>query len=132
MKRSCLQIEKSVKKNRLLAAASTSGEAIPGVPATDTLKEVTPAGFVTRTLDRSRIVAVQTPQVFRKSLLDQAFRQLGSRSRDFSDCSGLIEHCGARVRVVEGNQRNMKVTTQVDLALARALLAGGAAAEGSL
>jgi 2-C-methyl-D-erythritol 4-phosphate cytidylyltransferase len=91
--------------------------AIPGVPVTDTIKRVT-AGSV-ETLDRSHLVAVQTPQAFRASALRAAHRGLG----DATDDAALIEAAGGRVVVVAGDPDNMKVTGPGDLEVMALLFA---------
>lgn len=88
--------------------------AIPGVPVTDTVKRVTVADNVTtvaETLPRDELVAVQTPQAFRRSVLEAAHASEGEASDD----AGLVEAHGARVVVVEGEIGNSKITRQGDL-----------------
>jgi 2-C-methyl-D-erythritol 4-phosphate cytidylyltransferase len=109
--------------NRLLAAVKSSGAVIPGVPVTDTLKEITAKGYIRRTVDRSRIWAAQTPQVFSRSLLEEAFRRVGRNSSLYTDCSGLVAQAGNRIRIVDGDRDNLKVTHLRDLKLVRDILA---------
>ncbi len=104
---------------RGIGAAQESGAAVPALPIADTVKEAD-AGIVVRTLDRSRMIAVQTPQLFRYDLLLRAHREV---SADVTDDAAMVEALGERVRVFEGDQRNVKVTTAEDLALVEALLA---------
>jgi len=92
--------------------------AIPASPVVDTVKEVGPDGHLV-TLDRSRLVAVQTPQAFRAELLRRAHRA-GS---DATDDAALVEAAGGRVVLVEGPPDNIKVTSPSDLILAAALAA---------
>jgi 2-C-methyl-D-erythritol 4-phosphate cytidylyltransferase len=108
--------------NRLLAAVGTAGAVIPGVPVTDSLKEITPKGYVRRTVDRSRIWAAQTPQVFSRSLLEEAYRRAGPAASQYTDCSGLVAQAGNRVRIVDGDRDNLKVTHPRDLKLVRDIL----------
>ena len=90
-------------------------------PTRRTVKEVGEDGIVLRTLDRSRLCArVQTPQVFRYKLLLRAHREI---TADVTDDAAMVEALGERVRVFEGDRRNMKVTTTEDLALVGALCA---------
>jgi 2-C-methyl-D-erythritol 4-phosphate cytidylyltransferase len=102
-----------------LQAARETGAAVPVVPLTDTIKEVDETGFVARTLDRSRLVAVQTPQVFRYDLLLRAHQQV---REDVTDDAAMVEAIGGRVKTFEGNPRNIKITTIEDLMLAEAYL----------
>ncbi len=105
-----------------LAAAQATGAAVPVLPLSDTVKEVE-GERVVRTLDRSRLRAVQTPQAFRYDLLLTAHRGAAGEA---TDDAALVEALGVPVRVFPGSPYNLKVTTPADLALARALLAGGA------
>lgn len=107
---------------RGLAAARETGAAIPVVQLVDTVKEIDGGGTVVRTLDRARLRAVQTPQVFRYDLLLRAHREVPD---DVTDDSMMVERLGATVRTFEGSRRNVKVTTPEDLALVEWLLASG-------
>lgn len=110
--------------DRLLEAVAKHGAAIPALPATDTLKERTATGFVKRTLDRSKIVCVQTPQAFRRALLARAYADNRDVAR-ITDCAGVVEATGAKVAIVPGERENLKVTEPMDLAIAASLLAEG-------
>ena len=76
-----------------------------------------------RTLDRSRLWAVQTPQAFRRTALEDALDQPAEVLARATDDAGLVEARGGVVRVVESSARNLKVTTATDLKLAELLLA---------
>ena len=89
--------------------------AVPALPVPDTVKRVE-GEAVEETLDRERLVAVQTPQAFVASVLRDAFSTL-QQSVAKSDCAGLVEARGGRVRVVEGDRRLLKVTEPADLEL---------------
>lgn len=91
--------------------------AVPGVSLPDTVKAVA-GGAVAETLDRARLVAVQTPQAFRGAVL----RRAHEGDPDASDDAGLVEAIGGRVVVVPGEIANAKITTHHDLVVARALL----------
>lgn len=92
----------------------------PAVPVVDTLKLVEAGGRVVRTVDRSGLWAVQTPQVFPRDVLVEAH----ARDRaGATDDLALVERAGGRVRVVEGERYNVKVTYAEDLDLVAALLA---------
>lgn len=99
---------------RVLDALRSSGAdaAVPAVPVTDTLRRV--GGH---TVDRSGLVAVQTPQAFRAAALRAAHRD----DAEGTDDASLVEASGGRVVVVDGDQANIKITTPVDLVLAEAL-----------
>ena len=92
--------------------------AIAAAPVTDTVKEADGDGRVTRTLDRSALWAVQTPQVFRAHVLRRALAVAGSALDTASDDASLVEAAGGSVRVVPAPPGNIKVTRPVDLRLA--------------
>lgn len=98
------------------AVAAGADAAIPATSLTDTVKEVGPDGHLV-TLDRSRLVAVQTPQAFRAAIL----RRVHSAGHDATDDAALVEAAGGRVVVVEGPADNIKVTAPADLIMATAL-----------
>lgn len=112
---------------RALTAARETGAAAPAVPLADTVKEAGPEGLVVRTLDRSRLWAVQTTQAFRYDLLLRAHREVKA---DVTDDAAMVEALGALVRLFEGSRTNLKVTTAEDLVLVEALLRKTAAAGG--
>jgi 2-C-methyl-D-erythritol 4-phosphate cytidylyltransferase len=96
--------------------------AIAAAPVTDTVKETYPDGTVIRTLDRSRLWAVQTPQVFRAETLRRALDVDDELLAAATDDASLVEAAGGSVRVVEAPPENFKVTTAADLARAEAVL----------
>jgi 2-C-methyl-D-erythritol 4-phosphate cytidylyltransferase len=104
----------------VVAAVLSEGvdAAIPGLPVSDTIKRVDDAGTVTATLDRSELVAVQTPQAFRADLL----RRAHATDADATDDAARVEALGATVRVIPGEARNLKITTPADLRTAEHLL----------
>lgn len=103
---------------RGLEAARATGAAIPVVPLKDTIKHVRD-GHVVGTPPRAEHVVVQTPQVFRRDLLEQA---LASTDADVTDEAALLEALGVRVATFPGDERAFKVTTPLDFQIARALL----------
>ena len=107
---------------RLLRAARRSGAAVPALPVGPTVKQVSPRGVVVKTLKREGLWEVQTPQIFRKALLGEAFRRAGRLKEEVTDCAALLERTGHRVKVVMGDPINLKVTTPMDLVVAEALL----------
>ena len=111
---------------RGLEAAQATGAAVAAVPVTDTVKVVEEGGRVVETLDRSRLWAVQTPQVFRRDLLEAAFAQVRD---DVTDEATMVERLGHTVHVFPGDYGNLKVTTPQDLAIAEAILASRGVAE---
>ena len=95
------------------------------MPVSDTIKEVADDGrTVARTLDRSRLWAVQTPQVFRRAALDRALLDAPDELlASATDDAWLVEQAGGQVRVIASGPENLKVTTAIDLRLAEMLLA---------
>jgi len=96
--------------------------AVYATPITDTLKRVSSGDVIERTISRENLYAVQTPQVFRKEWLLRAHEQARATSLVATDDAQLVESIGGRVKVLQGNRWNMKVTFQDDLVVASALL----------
>jgi 2-C-methyl-D-erythritol 4-phosphate cytidylyltransferase len=109
---------------RVIAEADACDAAILGIPAMDTVKEVkraslpTDVALITATIPRERVVLAQTPQVFRASLLLEAFARAHQDGVMASDEAGLIERIGRDVHVVVGSERNLKITRPGDMELA--------------
>ena len=101
-----------------LQAAQASGAAIPVLPVKDTIKRVD-GNRVLHTIARAEHVVVQTPQIFRRDLLERA---LALHDDDVTDEAALIEELGIAVATYPGDERAFKVTTPLDFALARTLL----------
>ena len=97
--------------------------AIAAVPMTDTVKEAASDGRVVRTLDRSPLWAIQTPQVFRADVLRRALERDAAALAAATDDATLVEDAGGVVRVVESFPENIKVTRDSDLRIVEALLA---------
>jgi 2-C-methyl-D-erythritol 4-phosphate cytidylyltransferase/2-C-methyl-D-erythritol 2,4-cyclodiphosphate synthase len=116
--------------DRVLAGLDRADGAIPGLAVADTLKRTTAAGLVADTVDRANLWRAQTPQGFAFGLILAAHRAAADAGRDdFTDDAALAEWHGLAVAVVEGAERNRKITTAEDLAMAQAEVgraAGGA------
>ena len=97
--------------------------AIAAVPMTDTVKEAAPDGRVMRTLDRSALWAIQTPQVFRADMLQRALQRDAAALAAAPDDAALVDEAGGVVTVVDSFPENLKVTHESDLRIAEALLA---------
>lgn len=104
---------------RVVAAAEERGAAVLAAPVADTVKQVGPSGQVVRTLPREQLVRSLTPQVFRVSLLRQAWQQ--EKPALWTDEASALESLGVEVQAVPGDPRNIKVTKPEDLALLRGL-----------
>jgi 2-C-methyl-D-erythritol 4-phosphate cytidylyltransferase / 2-C-methyl-D-erythritol 2,4-cyclodiphosphate synthase len=109
---------------RTVAAASETGAAIAALRAQDTVKQTNSEGAITATLPRERIYLAQTPQAFRVPVLRDALRLVG----EATDEAMLAERAGHTVRVVDGDPRNLKITTPDDLTMAEHLTTGSAPA----
>ena len=107
--------------DRTVRAANSYGAAAPGVPVKDTIKTVE-GGIVRETPDRSLLKAIQTPQVFDRDLLHVALEKAARDGAQITDDCSAVELLGMSVRIVEGDERNIKVTTPLDLKLAEMLL----------
>ena len=107
--------------DRTIRAAHTYGAAAPAIPVKDTVKVVT-GGIVTTTPDRSTLKAIQTPQVFDVDLLKGALKKAGQDGAAITDDCSAVELLGYKVKIVEGDERNIKVTTPMDLKIAQMLL----------
>ena len=107
--------------DRTVRAANSYGAAAPAIPVKDTIK-VERSGLVESTPDRSRLRAVQTPQVFDFDLLRGALQKAREDGAAVTDDCSAVERLGMKIRLVEGEERNLKVTTPLDLKIAELLL----------
>ncbi|MBQ3111873.1 MAG: 2-C-methyl-D-erythritol 2,4-cyclodiphosphate synthase [Firmicutes bacterium] len=106
----------------VLAAAEAHGAAILAAPVIDTIK-LNDGGLVGDTVDRSRLAAAQTPQVFRRALLDAAYAAADASA---TDDAALVEALGQRVQLVFAAHPNFKLTTPADMQMAAAIIGGSA------
>lgn len=105
----------------VIAAVRAGADAVvPVLPLADTVKEVDSAGWVRRTLDRATLRAVQTPQGFRRLVLERAHQS--AAGGDSLDDASLVEALGLTVRTVPGDPAGLKVTTRADLLTLAALV----------
>lgn len=107
--------------DRAVRAANTYGAAAPAIPVKDTIK-VEQGGLVAATPDRAALRAVQTPQVFDFDLLRGALAKAEAEGAQVTDDCSAVERMGMKVKLVEGDERNIKVTTPMDLKIAAMLL----------
>jgi len=108
--------------DRVVAAAARCGAAAPAVAVKDTVKAVREDGAVEETLERERLRAVQTPQVFESSLLKAALQSALESGAPVTDDASAVERLGKVVFLVEGEEENLKITTPADLILAEAVV----------
>lgn len=107
--------------DRTVRAANSYHAAAPAIPVKDTIK-VVKGGVVTATPDRSKLQAVQTPQVFDLDLLKAALKKAADDNTAVTDDCSAVENMGMSVKIVLGDERNIKVTTPMDLKIAQMLL----------
>lgn len=107
--------------DRTVRAANTYGAAAPGIPVKDTVK-VVQGGIVKETPERKTLYAVQTPQVFDFDLLRGALKKATQDKAEITDDCSAVERLGMSVKIVEGDERNLKITTPIDLTIAKMLL----------
>jgi len=103
----------------VIKEASRYGAAIVGAPVKDTVKKVKTKFVVEKTLNRKSLWEVQTPQVFKKELILEAYERFGDI--EVTDDASLVEKLGAKVKIVRGSYNNIKITTPEDLILAEAI-----------
>jgi len=113
-----------------IRAAAEEGAATVGVPVKDTVKEVGADGRVMRTCDRNLLWLTQTPQAFRRDIIENAHRAAVRDGYRGTDDTSLVERLGIAVRMIRGDYGNIKITTPEDLVIAEALLAASPQAKG--
>lgn len=107
---------------RVVNETQSFGAVIPGLPVSDTIKQVKQDEIVQKTVARASLRAVQTPQGFRYQLLKKAYDILPYAEAQYTDESMLVEALGQKVKMVEGEVGNIKITHAVDLHIADVLL----------
>jgi 2-C-methyl-D-erythritol 4-phosphate cytidylyltransferase len=105
-----------------LACLQDYDGAVPALPLSDTIKQVDDVDRVVATIDRVNLRAVQTPQVFWANQLKSAHRHARHQGLHGTDDAQLLEWAGYRVQTFSGDPRNLKITTDADLKLARLIL----------
>jgi 2-C-methyl-D-erythritol 4-phosphate cytidylyltransferase len=106
----------------VFTSAAKTGAAMLAVPATDTIKRADDKGRVKETVAREGLWLAQTPQVFRRDWLVEAYAKRSQLKGDITDDAQLIEAQGHPVYLLEGSSTNVKITTREDLTLAEAVL----------
>jgi 2-C-methyl-D-erythritol 4-phosphate cytidylyltransferase len=107
---------------RVIALAAKTGAAFPAVPMKDTIKMMSPDGYIDHSPVRSLLRAAQTPQVFDADMLAAAYAKAAKDGVDYTDDCACVEAIGKRIYPAEGETTNIKITTPDDLVLARAIL----------
>jgi len=113
----------------ILAALRKEKAVVCGLASRDTLKKIRSSGYVWKTLERTNVVSIQTPQGFKKDVLLTAYKKRKRRSA-FDD-SQLVEAIGVKVKVIEGDVRNFKITYPEDLQLAETILTAPSRGKGN-
>ncbi len=108
--------------DRVVSVAARCGAAAPAVAVKDTVKSIYEDGRVEETMDRTRLRAVQTPQVFEASLLKAALQSALEQEVPVTDDASAVERLGKAVFLVEGEEENLKITTPIDMILAEAIV----------
>ncbi|MBO7166633.1 MAG: 2-C-methyl-D-erythritol 4-phosphate cytidylyltransferase [Kiritimatiellae bacterium] len=108
-------IVKAVKRNPAV---------VIGRKVVDTIKYVEKGSVITRTEDRSKLWAVQTPQAFTFSLINRAYKKVEADKVEVTDDASAVEHIGESVKILETNAAMLKITTIEDIRLATALVMG--------
>lgn len=106
--------------NKTISAVREKKAVVVMTKTVDTIKEVDETGKIIRTIDRSKLYNTQTPQAFEYSLIKSAHEKL--KGQNFTDDAGMVEFLGGDVYIVDGDYRNIKVTTKSDLTLAEIYL----------
>jgi 2-C-methyl-D-erythritol 4-phosphate cytidylyltransferase len=106
---------------RLLNGIANFDGVIPGIKVKDTLKESDENGVVLHTFNRDKIFAIQTPQAFKTQILVESYSKAINDGKIFTDDSGVAEFAGFKIKIVEGEEINIKITTLLDFAFAEFL-----------
>lgn len=109
----------------VVAAADEDGAAALGTACSDSLKRVDTSGTIVEEVDRTGVYRVQTPQVFVREQIIAAHEKAWEAGVSATDDCGVAQRAGIRIQMVDAGAYNIKITTQEDLALAEAILAGG-------
>ena len=107
---------------RALEAARECGAAILALPLTDTVKMGDDQGFISQTLNRNHIWLAQTPQVFRRDIILEAYQKVRQKGIEVTDDAGAVEAIGKPVRLIQGSSCNIKVTVKEDFGVAIQIL----------
>ncbi len=110
--------------NRCVNGAKEFGACIAAIPVNDTIKKVK-NGKIVETVDRNNLYRAQTPQVFKYKILKESFKQSKNGKMNFTDEATMIEKAGYGVQVITGDNKNIKITTPIDLLIAEKILEQG-------
>ncbi len=116
-------VTESIIRESVLSAVEY-GACAAGVKSKDTVKICDKDGFVKETPDRSMVYSIQTPQTFRRSIIDDAYQRARLSGIFGTDDAALVENAGYRVKIIEGSYENIKITTPDDLIVGEKLMKG--------
>ena len=108
--------------DRVIEKAAVCNAAAPAVPLKDTIKRVREGGEIERTINRDKLRAVQTPQVFDANLLKASLQAALESGAELTDDCSVVERMGKTVFLIDGEEENLKITTPVDMLFAEAIL----------
>lgn len=104
--------------NELIESVAQHGAVIPGIAPKDTVKQVNEEMAVSNTINRNSLVLIQTPQAFKKDIIFDSYEKMNDNTLATDD-SFIVEQAGYKVQVIEGEERNIKITTPLDLEIAK-------------
>lgn len=100
---------------KIINTAGEYGAVVPALTPKETIKQIDDKGMVQRTLDRNTLCAVQTPQGFRSEIINSAYKKAIDNNFYATDDAALVEYAGFPVKVIEGEETNIKITTKFDI-----------------
>ena len=100
---------------KIIRNADEYGAAIPALKQKETIKQIDENGMVLKTLDRSMLCAVQTPQGFKADIIISSYKKAISDNFYGTDDAVLVENAGYPIKVIDGEETNIKITTQFDI-----------------
>jgi len=106
----------------VIDAAEEAGAVIPAVMPNETIKEKTHKGMVVKTVDRSKLCMVQTPQGFWQDIISNAYTQAAKAGFVGTDSASLVEFIGYKVTIIDGEDSNIKITTPFDLKVGKMIM----------
>jgi 2-C-methyl-D-erythritol 4-phosphate cytidylyltransferase len=109
---------------RVLRKAAKTGAAAPGIAPSDTVKQIDETGDVLATLKRENVALVQTPQIFRAELFNEALTEAFKSGGVYTDDLAMIEAVGGIPLIVPGDRRNIKITFPEDISIAELIIGG--------
>ncbi len=110
---------------QIIITAAQYGSAIPGLPPKETVKQVNEEGFVEKTIFRDLLRSIQTPQGFQRDVFIKAYKPAKENNLKVTDDASLVERAGYKVKVIDGEEANIKITTPADMLFAENIIQFG-------